>query len=126
MTTATKPKKKSEKIKSGKLAAMIQKNWPKAKGEMEKGIREAKKLIVQGEKNLGDLTDKSLKRLRIMVLNHRKQKHYLGLGKLVASLQRTDLETNERVTQQISELKEIDKEIQSLQKNPSQRPTQAN
>lgn len=116
MTTEAKSKKKNGGIKPAKFDEFIQNNWPKAKQEMEKGIHEAKKLIVRGEKHLGEMTDKGLKHLRITVLNHRQEKHYRELGRLAASLERTDLASNEGVTQQINDIKAIDQEIQSLQK----------
>ena len=116
MTTATKPKKKDEKIKIRKFDEIVHKTWPKAKEEMEKGIKEAKKIIVQGEKHLGKLTDKSLKRLRIVVLNHRKEKRYHKLGKLAASLPRTELVTHNDITAQLNEIKKIDEEISGIKK----------
>lgn len=116
MATAAKSKKKDDKPQARKFDQIMHKTWPKAKAEMEKGISEAKKVIVQGEKHLGALTDKSLKRLRLVVLNHRREKKYHDLGKRVAGLLRTELETDEQVTEQLNEINKIDKEMKGIEK----------
>ncbi len=101
--------------KNQALDEFMHKTWPKVKEELEAGIKKTRELIAQGEKEVVKLTDKSSKQLKVLTLNHKKDRHYHELGKLVSALPREELGHSESVTVQLNEIESLDKEIAAIQ-----------
>ena len=124
MAVPKKPQSKDEERNQGAknagarnpaLDEFVHKTWPKVKEDLEAGIKKARELIVQGEKEVVKLSDKGSKQFKIMTLTHKKDRHYHELGKLVSALPRQELLRSESVTQQLNEIEGIDREITAIQ-----------
>ncbi len=113
---AVRKKKTVKKTTPEGMKRFIEKTWPKARVELEKGIIEAKKVISEGERQLNRLTDQGLKRMRILVLQQRKDKAFRSLGRQAASLDPEAWAGDERIAKILQDIRDFDEEIARIKK----------
>ncbi len=102
------PKKKDH------FKEVAEKIWPMTKQELEKGIDNAKKMMVKGEKYLKSVSEKSINQTKKLSLSLRKEKLYYDLGKTVASMAATKFKSSKKISSLRKQIKDLDKEIKKI------------
>ncbi len=90
---------------------VVERLWPKAKKELDKGVKNAKKMLIQSEKYLKVLSEKSAIQTKKISLSLKREKAYYDLGKAIASTATTKWKTNRKVISLIKEIRKLDKSI---------------
>ncbi|MFH1782264.1 MAG: hypothetical protein ABH848_01455 [Candidatus Omnitrophota bacterium] len=97
------------------IKKIINKMWPKAKKELEKGIEETRKFIDNGERHVIDATEIGIKNVKIMAAHVKKEKLFYEIGKSVSKLSPKKWNTSKSILKGIEEIKKLNREIISLQ-----------
>ena len=84
--------------------------WPKAKKELDKGVENAKKMLAQSEKYLKEISEKGAAQTKKISLSLKREKAYYNLGKAVASTAAADWKTNRKIVSLIKAIKKLDKD----------------
>ena len=88
--------------------------WPNTKKELEKMMKNAKKMLDKGEAHLKDLSEKSINQTKKISLGLQKEKIYYDLGKTTAHTPNNRWRTTTKINKLLSKIKQIDKEIKKL------------
>ena len=88
--------------------------WPNTKKELEKMMKNAKKMLDKGEAHLKNLSEKSINQTKKISLRLQKEKIYYDLGKTAADTPNSKWKTTKKINNLLSNIKQIDKEIKKL------------
>lgn len=88
--------------------------WPLAKKEIEKGVKNAKKMLAAGEKYLRELSEKGMEKTKKTSLSLKKEKLYYDLGKAVATASSANLSQNKKASKLIAEIKTLNRQIKKI------------
>ena len=106
------PKKKTWDIEKA-----IRIMWPKAKKELEKGIKETRSLIEKGEKQVAGMTETGIQNMKAFSMELRREKLFYELGKLAAKVSPDRWKNNAKISKAIAEIKGINRGISSIRRN---------
>ena len=101
--------KKKESFKE-----VFDKVWPKAKKELDKGVKNARKMLVKSEKYLKELSEKGAAQTKKLSLSLKREKAYYDLGKAVSALPTTKWKTDRKVSLLIKEVRDLDRNISKI------------
>ncbi|MCF7870826.1 MAG: hypothetical protein K9L95_03095 [Candidatus Omnitrophica bacterium] len=90
------------------------KHWPNARKELEKGIDNAKKLLVTGEKQIRQFSEKSAERTRKISLQVKKERLIYELGKTIAHTAKNKWSTTKKIEELRKEVKSLEREIKKI------------
>jgi len=88
--------------------------WPNTKKELEKMMKNAKKMLDKGETHLKDFSEKSVNQTKKISLGLQKEKIYYDLGKVAARTPTGKWKITKKINKLLSEIKKLDKEIKKL------------
>ncbi|MCF7907619.1 MAG: hypothetical protein K9L86_01925 [Candidatus Omnitrophica bacterium] len=91
------------------LKYMKEEVWPKTKKEVERGIKEAKKILNKSEKYLKTVSEKGVKQTKKVSLAIKKEKLYYDLGKTVACVKLENWSSNKKIEAILGEIKALDR-----------------
>lgn len=97
-----------------KFKDVIDKIWPKTKRELEKAIENAKKYLAKGEDCLKDASERGIEQTKKLSLSLRREKLYYDLGKAVAVTTMSKWKTNEKISDVIKKIKELNRQIKRI------------
>ena len=103
-------------MKKKNIQKVINEVWPKARKELEKIAKETKVLINKGEKEMVKITDKSVRGIKSVELQLKKEKLYYDLGKLIAQKSPKSWSETKKATDIVKEIKGIGRKIDTLKK----------
>jgi len=102
-------------MKEQRLQEMIDKVWPRTKKELERGMVQTKKLIVEGEKQFKVISQKSIKNTKKLSLTLQREQLYYALGKSAAGTPRTKWGSAKKINSLIHNIKKLDQQIKQIQ-----------
>ncbi len=88
--------------------------WPKAKKELDKGMRNAKKMLATSETYLKKLSVKGAAETKKISLSLKREKAYYDLGKATASVAVTKWKTSRKIASLIKVIKTLSKKIAKI------------
>jgi len=96
-------------VKKETIKEVVDRLWPKAKKELDKGVENAKKVLVQSEKYLKEISEKGVAQTKKISLSLKREKAYYDLGKVIASTAAANWKTNRKITSLIKKIKRSNK-----------------
>ncbi|MFA7677262.1 MAG: hypothetical protein WCY34_03740 [Candidatus Omnitrophota bacterium] len=93
---------------------MVEKIWPKTQVELEKAIKNAKKLLNSGEKYLKDVSDAGKKNTQKISMNIKKEKLYYDLGKAVSGIAQNKWATDKKIDKLVKEIKKLSRQVKNI------------
>lgn len=96
-------------VKKETIKEVVDRLWPKAKKELDKGVENAKKVLAQSEKYLKEISEKGATQTKKISSSLKKEKAYYDLGKAIASTAAANWKTNPKITSLIKEIKKLSK-----------------
>ncbi|MDD3296831.1 MAG: hypothetical protein PHU64_05670 [Candidatus Omnitrophica bacterium] len=93
---------------------VVEKIWPKTQVELEKAIKNAKKLLNSGEKYLKDVSEIGKKNTQKISMNIKREKLCYDLGKLISSTSQSKWATDKKIDRLIKEIKRLSRKVKSI------------
>ena len=110
-----KAKKKSfQNAAMAKFDEIKKKVWPNTKKELEKGMKEAKKMLDKGETYLRNVSEKGVDQTKKISLNLKKEQLCYQLGKALAAAPKTQWSKNKKVEKLVKTIHGIDKDLKKI------------
>ena len=91
------------------IKEVVDRLWPKAKKELDKGVKNAKKVLAQSEKYLKEISEKGVAQTKKISLSLQREKAYYDLGKAIFSTTAANWKTNRKITSLIKKIKKLNK-----------------
>ena len=91
------------------IKEVVDRLWPKAKKELDKGVENAKKVLAQSEKYLKEISEKGAAQTKKISSSLKKEKAYYDLGKAIASTAADDWKTNRKIASLMKKIKKLNK-----------------
>lgn len=96
------------------IREVIDRLWPRAKKDLEKGIQDARILIDKGEQHVIAMTDRGAQNVRAIALHMKREKLCYELGKSVSKVSPKRWSETKKIVARVKEIKKIDREIKQL------------
>ncbi len=91
-----------------------EKHWPKAKKELERGIGNAKKMLLAGEKHARQLSERGANKTRKITLQVKKERFIYELGKVVSTTPKNKWRTTKKIDDLRKKVKDVEREIKKI------------
>ncbi len=96
------------------LKETFDKMWPKAKKELDKGVKNARKILIKSEKYLKELSEKGAAQTKKLSLSLKREKAYYDLGKAISAVPTTKWKASRKISLLIKGIKDLDRDINKI------------
>jgi len=100
--------------KKESLREVFDKMWPKAKKELDKGAKNARKMLIKSEKYLKELSEKGAAQTKKLSLSLKREKAYYDLGKAVSVVPSTKWKASRKISLLAKGIKDLDRDINKI------------